>query len=182
MAKNDAASATREAIKKAKRRTAADYTEPKAKPPKKHAAPVAEAEPVEDAEPTVTSVPTYKARSTVIRFIPPKGEYRVKWPLGVIRLFASPDGRVKARSRRGWTEQTPKQAAAIAARDTEAKRKAGREQARADAAARHEAWLKSGAAAFADPSARLDWLSGHTTASRATAIMDALASEELANV
>lgn len=156
MAKNDAASATREAIKKAKRRSAADYTEPKAKPAKK-VAPAPDVNEVAKEVVQQATAKTYRAEPKTIRFIPPKGEYRVQWPGGVIRVFASPDGRVKARSRRGWTEQTPKQLAAIAARETEAKRKAGKEQARKDAAEGRVGWLTEGAKRL-DPAERPGWL------------------------
>lgn len=70
--------------------------------------------------------------------------YVTKGPwTGTLRVFAGEEKpRVKGRSKRGWTEPTPKQLARQAAAKAEADRKAAKEAARVLNEARHAEWLK----------------------------------------
>lgn len=97
--------------------------------------------------------------------------------MNYLTLYAAPSTRRKGRSKRGWTAQSPAEAARIALAKAEADRKAAKESTRQANIAQHEEWLVSQARLLPE-NVRLDWLAAHAASpSEVTKIMDRLARE-----
>jgi len=91
-----------------------------------------------------------------------------------IRVYARPEKRIKARSKRGWTEPTPASIAKQQAAKAEADRKAAKEAQRRENETRHREWLYEQAKQL-PPEEQFDWLSQHGSPGEVTATMDRLA-------
>lgn len=84
-------------------------------------------------------------------------------------------GRIKARSKRGWTAPTPAQLARQHAAKAEADRKAAKELQRQTNIAQHQEWLVAQAKMLPE-AAVFDWLAQHAASpSEVTTIADRLA-------